>query len=44
LGELIEIARALTTEREIDKLLNLILQKPASSPPPTPAACTGPRR
>lgn len=27
LGELIEIARALTTEREIDKLLNLILQK-----------------
>jgi HD-GYP domain-containing protein (c-di-GMP phosphodiesterase class II) len=27
LGELIEIARALTTEREIDKLLNLILEK-----------------
>jgi HD-GYP domain-containing protein (c-di-GMP phosphodiesterase class II) len=27
LGELIEIARALTTEREIDRLLNLILEK-----------------
>lgn len=27
LGELIEIARALTTEREIDKLLGLILEK-----------------
>ncbi|HET7542961.1 MAG TPA: HD domain-containing phosphohydrolase [Polyangiaceae bacterium] len=27
LGELIEIARALTTEREIDKLLDLILEK-----------------
>ncbi|MEO8904763.1 MAG: HD domain-containing phosphohydrolase [Polyangiaceae bacterium] len=27
LGELLEIARALTTEREIDKLLNLILEK-----------------
>jgi HD-GYP domain-containing protein (c-di-GMP phosphodiesterase class II) len=27
LGELIEIARALTTEREIDKLLSLILEK-----------------
>jgi len=27
LGELIEIARALTTEREIEKLLNLILEK-----------------
>ncbi len=27
LGELIEIAKAITTEREIDKLLNLILEK-----------------
>src|SRR6185436_3841290 len=27
LGELIDIARALTTEREIDKLLGLILEK-----------------
>src|SRR5262249_11137810 len=27
LGELIEIAKAITTERELDKLLNLILEK-----------------
>jgi hypothetical protein len=27
LGELIEIAKAITTEREIDKLLDLILEK-----------------
>ena len=43
LGELVSIARAISSERDIGKLLGLILEKAATSPAPTRARCTSSR-